>query len=43
MSYPKSSVEFEVSILLGYDTALLFLVVKNFLDIFVGKTARTCS
>jgi hypothetical protein len=29
MSYPKSSVEFEVSILLGYDTALLFFIARG--------------
>jgi len=29
MSYPKSSVEFGVSILLAYDMALLFLIARG--------------
>jgi len=29
MSYPKSGVEFEVSIFLGYDTVLLFLIARG--------------
>jgi len=39
MSYPKSSVEFEVSIFWGYDTVLLFLIARGknfFLGHFCG-------